>query len=220
MACLANTCDISTYNNKKFLKPQFNVGYSNRKDVLGSTLKNYITSDQYNRMRGRLSAVWTVIRSELINNNIPLDAQRFFYIGMALHIVADIYSHATYAYMTINNVSDWYFLIHGDNNTPESVKPRCRADDYDCRTKRRESAVKVCSKVLALATNYYQPDASVFALNKYYYCPNNSQGFTVRELYERVMTKGVTINRELHELLFIVTQNPSRSLYEKYNNYK
>lgn len=222
MACLANTCYKVTYNGKELLKPRFSLLYDNRDTVLGATLKNYITKSQYNRMRGRLNAVWSVIRSELINNNIPYEAQRYFYIGMTLHIVADIYAHSTYAYMTINNVADWYFLIHGSDSTSASDLPRCKADDYSFRKKRRKSAVKVCSNVLALATNGYSPKASVFALSKEYYDPNNSEGFCVRELYERVITKGAasSISKELHNLLFNVTENPSASLYAEYFKYK
>lgn len=117
------------------------------------------------------------------NYKTKKDKANFIY-GMALHTVADIFAHSTYAIKGTSKdrksmldkeikdlVSDWKRLTHGPKDDKGKFDPKKNfADMIDCIPMRyNKSAKKVCNEILNTAiTNHKVGTKNVFKKVEYY----------------------------------------------------
>lgn len=88
---------------------------------------------------------------------------------MSLHILSDVFSHASYAKIG----GEWTYLDHVNNN---------KADVFDFKKMRYEAAKRVCRKALARAEKGRLPSADVFIIDAKYY----DGTYKIHKLFERI----------------------------------
>lgn len=195
VACLANR-GISNYSEGKG-------------EVLG-VLDNYMTAQQYKRMKKQFSKVYAkddpkcFLRQYITDNGGDYSERRYFLIGMALHIIADVYAHSTYCYN--KNTGKWEHITHENNNADNINYPK------DSEQGRRKAAVAVCTAAFYVAYKKNKPNAIVFSQGRDIYNPDKYK-FKVAHLYDRIMSKITEIKKYEYDAVKAVTYGSTNKVY-------